>query len=278
MPEYPHAQALLEDARLRLDAYGSSAAALVVEGWDDKRVFLRHATRSQQILVAGGKRLLVAAREAADEDDAKRIIFFADCDYDVPLGKLSPSDGFIITTHADVESDLVSLGILQHVVTEFVASAVHGDTVVDLADVIRTRAVAVASQLGRIRLAAVQMGEPVEVEKLDLKKFRKEHSSYVDLEKMTLAAYGTTSGFVPVTDFAAAVEVCQPNYSACNGHDLVRAVADVMRRDFKARHATEDRIASSVRLSLHREQLDEWDVAARVRAWEDRMGRQVLIR
>lgn len=279
MPEYLSAQALLEDARLRLDALGSTEAAMVVEGWDDKRIFQRYARRPQQIVVAGGKRLLLAARDAADDDDAKRILFIADCDFDVPLGRLSPGNGLIVTTHADAESDLISLGVLEHVVVEFVAAAVHEDRAETLSEIVQRRAVAISSCLGQIRLAALGLGEALELERLDLRKFRLENTDQVDFGKLIRAAYGTMgSTSIPLPVFADRVYESVPSYSACNGHDLLRAIADVLRRDFKARDVTADRVATCIRLSFGPELFRQWAVAERVRLWEDRVGRWVLER
>ncbi len=279
MPEYSNAQALLEDARLRLDALGSTEAAMVVEGWDDKRIFRRYARRPQQIVVAGGKRLLLAARDAADDDDAKRILFVADCDFDVPLGRLCPGNGLIVTTHADVESDLISLGVLEHVVVEFVAAAVHEDRAETLAEIVRRRAVAVASCLGQIRLAALGLAEALKLERLDLRKFRLENTDQVDFDKLIRAAHGTMTGtLVPLAEFADRAYEAVPSYSACNGHDLLRAIAEVLRRDFKAQDVTADRVATCIRLSFGPELFGQWAVAERVRLWEDRVGRWVLER
>lgn len=279
MPQYLSAQALLEDVRLRLDAFGALEAAIVVEGWDDKRVFRRYARRPQQIVVAGGKRLLIAARDAADADDAGRILFVADCDFDVPLGRMSPGNGLVVTTHADVESDLIDLGVLEHVVAELVSVAIHEDRLGLLTAQVHERAVSLASRLGQIRLAGLAFCEALDVHRLELRKFRRQHSAEVDFEKLIRSAYTSTSDpQMSLTDFTKRVHASSPSYSACNGHDLVRAIADVIRRDFKGQGATEESVARCVRLSFSSDMFDRWEVATRVRAWEDAMGRMVLLR
>jgi len=114
MPFYPSAEALLSDAQLRIDQFGGGKGVLVVEGPTDKRLLSRLTVHRQQVLAAGGRRLLLRAHTVASETGVTDIAFVTDCDYEVSLGSLIPgSPSLFITTNADVEADLVSLGARQ---------------------------------------------------------------------------------------------------------------------------------------------------------------------
>src|SRR4051794_32970239 len=108
MPEYPSASALLEDIDLRLKKLPANRGALVVEGFDDKRLFKPLVLSGGQVVVSGGRRLLLAAHAMAG-DDLKRILFLTDCVFEVGLGRLRPATSLVITKNADVEADLLDL-------------------------------------------------------------------------------------------------------------------------------------------------------------------------
>ena len=124
MPFYVSAQALLADVRLRLDALGEESSVLVVEGHDDKRLFYTRMSASADVIPSGGKRLLRSALGVLLETDKGRVLFFTDCDYDVPAGILRGGPDVIITATCDVESDLIHLGILDKVAVEVVPQAI----------------------------------------------------------------------------------------------------------------------------------------------------------
>jgi hypothetical protein len=280
MSEYVTPETLLSDARLRLSALTSTAAVLVVEGWDDKRLFVQHTQRPDQVLVAGGKSLLLGTRDAADAVDLKRIVFFADCDYDVPRGTLHAGNGLVLTANADVECDLLSLGVLEQVVTELIPAVVRDDIAEEIAALILDRATPLAIDLGRIRIAAFAASESMRPQDLELRKFRALNTDRVDTPKLIRSAHGTADGgpVVSLQEFATICMEVPNSYSICNGHDLVRAVTDVIRRDFRMTAVNEDLVSRCLRLSLNRERFSTWSVAKRVRAWEDAMGVTVLAR
>jgi len=60
MPSYPSAEALISDAALRLDQFGSDYGVLIVEGPDDKRFLCSRTCYRQQVIAAGGRRMLVS--------------------------------------------------------------------------------------------------------------------------------------------------------------------------------------------------------------------------
>src|SRR4051812_7558087 len=98
MPDYGSAEELLADAELRADGLGPDFGILVVEGPDDKRLFVRHVVNSAQIVPASGRRLLLSAYERSSPEQRTKIIFVTDCDYEVRRGNLRGGPNLVITT------------------------------------------------------------------------------------------------------------------------------------------------------------------------------------
>src|SRR5262249_45079834 len=151
--------------RLRLDALGDESAVLVVEGNDDKRLFFPHLSSTADIVPAGGKKLLRAALESIRATDQGRVLFFTDCDYDVTAGDLRGGPDVVITTSCDVESDLISLGILRRVAIEVVPQAmIARDSPSKIEADVREHAERIALPFGRIRMAAQPLGVDLQLD------------------------------------------------------------------------------------------------------------------
>ncbi len=169
MAFYVSAEALLADVRLRLEGLGDHATALVVEGYDDKRIFYHRIASRAEVVPAGGKRLLRAGLAAISEKDRGKILFLTDCDYDVLGGTLRGGPDLVITNSCDVEADLIGLGILEKIVVEVVPGVVQNrDSATKVANYVRQCAELIAMPIGRIRIAAQPLGVDLELEKLDL--------------------------------------------------------------------------------------------------------------
>src|SRR6476660_7216731 len=100
-----------------LDAMPSSAAVLIVEGSEDRRLLVPTLPLGR-IIPATGKEPLLGAYRLLSPAEHARIAFIVDCDFDVPAGKLRGSPNLIITTHPAAETDVLDLGGLTGVVNE----------------------------------------------------------------------------------------------------------------------------------------------------------------
>jgi hypothetical protein len=109
MSQYPSPDALLADAYLRLDKLSSDLGILILEGSDDKRFFSPWSVDNRQLLVAGNKKRLLHAQERSTPDDSQRLLFIADADYDLLLGRCHPDSNLAFTANCDLECDLIEL-------------------------------------------------------------------------------------------------------------------------------------------------------------------------
>lgn len=276
MPEYISAQALLSDVRLRLDGLTPDSAVLVVEGWDDKRLFLKRVRYSQQVVVAGGRRLVLSAHSQATPRDRSRVLFMTDCDYEVTLDRMHAAAGLVLTTNVDVESDLVELGALRHVVAELVPEALRTDAVGDVADVIVARAAPIAEFIGRARYVALRDGIGLDTSSLNLSKFRVPGEATVREAKLVQRFASLSPALGTVSSLAEKVCSAPTGYVMCNGHDLVRAVTEVLRTDFKVQHCREKEVARLVRAGLDENSFMRWNVVSRILRWQEETGEGLL--
>jgi hypothetical protein len=278
VPEYTSAAGLLEDARLRLDALGDSAGILIVEGFDDRRVFAQKA-KPQQIVVSGGRKLLLAAHRALDADDLGRLVFLTDCDHEVSRGTLKGAHDLIITRNRDVESDLLELGGLRKVLLEVVPRACDSEHDLDLITTqVMTRITNLAEPIGRLRNALQSRGEELNLTNLDLSKVRPTGSDLVDVDRLVRTIVQRSHMVSTKPQDALNMVQSEPGgYRVCNGHDLLAALSHVLREDFNRGDAGTPHLAGLLRSTvLDSEIFEQWTVVRRIRAWQRSFGRFVL--
>jgi hypothetical protein len=280
--DYVSADALLADVRLRLDGLGDDAAVLVVEGADDKRVFYRHMAPLADVMPCGGKRLLRASLAAMLATDEGRILFVTDCDYDVLNGTLHGGPNMVITKACDVEADLIDLGVLEKLIPEVVPNAMGSKTSASkIATNARGYAEKVAEIMGRIRIVAQPIGVDLDFDNWDLLKFWDAKSGEPLAKKMhqaVLARLKRASVSISEADWMARIGDVSDDCAVCNGKDLIAAVQMVLHTRYKMNHKfSKEIIAGMMRLALDDAQFANWSVVTRIRAWEKRHGRALLL-
>lgn len=277
MPDYVNAQAFLSDARLRLEALGPESTLLVVEGNDDKRLFYSRISTSSDILPAGGKRLLRAALESIRDADKGHIVFFTDCDYDVPAGILHGGPDIVITTSCDVESDLISLGILDRVAVEVVPQAIASkESAANIGVDVRAHAEMLALPMGRIRMAAQPLGLELELDEVDFSKYWDKKAKAALVDKLYSVTWEHISKLSDVTydEWSARLDECPNNSMVCNGKDLAKGAQLVFRYMYKMDNkVTTEMLLMMIRLAVDDGIFESWPVVKRIRSWEGAHGR-----
>ncbi|MET7797054.1 hypothetical protein [Streptomyces decoyicus] len=277
MPEYQSAFDLLIDAELRADALGSGFGILVVEGPDDKRVFVRHVLNSAQVLPAGGRRILLSAHEKANAKQRKKMIFITDCDYEVRRGSLRGAPDLVITTLTDMESDLVSIGLLESIVLDLVPGALKSkDACGKAVDKLHELAVGIARPLGRIRMAAQPYGIPLAIDEIKIRKYWDVKTGEMDLGKLIIATHSKISEVLILEEWRRLVLATPDDRAMCHGKDLVRAISFVLREVFRVDAATPDTITRFLRIGMTDKHLSAWDLVRRVRKWQTENRRSIL--
>lgn len=281
MAEYPSAEALLADVRLRLDALGSKSAALVVEGHDDRRIFYHRVCVEAEIVPSGGKTLLRSALQALLPADKGRILFLTDCDYDVLNGSLHGGPDVVITEGCDVEADLVSLNLLEKVVVEYVPRVVHTKGAASkVATEVRCDAEAMARALGRVRVAAQPLGVDLNFEDFNHVKYWDESCKQPMFEKIQQEFLNRLNrGGVHLSreDWLTRIEATPDGFFICNGKDLISAARMILCLRHKMDHkVTNDILTRAMRMSIEESHLEAWTVVQRIRKWENRHSRLLL--
>jgi hypothetical protein len=279
MPSYVSAEVLLSDVRLRLDASSQDAGALIVEGPDDKRLFNRHASHSPLIVVTGGRKLLLSALEKATNLDKERMLFVTDCDYEVLFGHLTGGSDRVITENADVETDLVALGMLERIVEEVVPRALNSPTeAASITSEVLQRSTQFAQPLGQMRAVAQPLGIELDLSKLDFARHRVRNNVAVEVDKLYRTIHGRIreSGLTE-SEFRRRAQAMPNDYRMCKGKDLVRAIHFVLRKDYHVgADVTPEVIARMLRFGLEDARFESWEVTKRIRAWEGRTGSSIL--
>ncbi len=277
MPNYVSADALLADARLRLDALGADVGILVVEGPDDKRLFYGRALNPAQVLPTGGRGLLLASYEAASTADLNRILFITDCDYAVRAGELTGGHGLVITSGTDVESDLLALGLLPKIVTEIVPSALPANRVEYIANDALKLATALALPVGRVRMAARPLGVDLEFDQLDFSKYWRRGRSNLNVDKLMQVTGARLRASGCNADLGELVRKMPSDNGMCHGKDLLSALRTVLIQEHRVDNkVTADLLGVMLRLVLDDVRFEQWKVVERIRAWEAKTSANIL--
>jgi hypothetical protein len=282
VPFYVNAQALLSDVRLRLDALGEDSTVLVVEGNDDKRLFYRWIVATADIVPAGGKVLLRSALQAIRNEDKGRILFLTDCDYDVAAGMLHGGPDIVITATCDVESDLVSLGILEKLAVELVPlrAAESQEEAARIGTDVREHVETVAVPLGRIRMAAQTLGVDLKLEKMDLSKYWDRRNERLLWDKLTKVVLDHLREQVDISgeEWAERIVATPSDVKICHGKDMVNAAQYFFHILYKVDNkVTADMLMMMMRLALDQLFFEKWAVVHRMRKWETVHGRYLLL-
>jgi hypothetical protein len=273
--DYARGEDVLTEARLTYEGLGGRFGVLVVEGPDDHRVFADRCCRPDQVVVAGNKPRLLRALEARNDQDSRRILFVADCDYDIPLRRIRlPIPGFIVTHHADVEADCVELGAAARVVADFLPERKRSTPAVSA---VIDQAVAIAGAVGRFRMIAAKDGLPVRFDELQIRKFREPRSAEVDEARLgVILASRSTDVLLSGQELANLANGIEPDRRQCNGHDVLRALVRVLHDDHRIPLKELEGLPRMVRLSFSDEAFSRWSVTHRIRRWEQDVGKALL--
>lgn len=277
MPQYPNGAAALADARLRAGALGQGKGIVMLEGRDDVIVFAGRVTSLEAIVACGNKRILREAFQNAGELDRTRILFVADCDYDVPAGHLRPSQGLVLSRYTDREADFAQLGVIRGVCLRAIPAARTSETAANaIAAEVLAKAIDLAEVSGRLRFIASTRSIPFNFEEFQLRRFRRKSDGKVNATRVIDAVRQRSSGVsLKSEEIEALVEDCPNGAEVCHGKDLIQAVITVIHQDHGVSLKDLSFIPELFR-SVEDSVFEAWEVAGRIRKWEAETGRQLL--
>lgn len=265
--------AFLADVRLRLDALGREKGALVVEGGRDRRIFGRRVCSPALVVPAGSRQAVIEAHDRHDPDSNHQIAFLVDCDYEVPLGRLAPSEGLVISENADADVDLVSLTGLRAFTADVVPSALEGDEELEeTVSLLRGTAEDVAMILGAVRFVSARDNLGLSVNGLRLRKVVNPDGS-LDEERLLEMIVSRSRGVsLSPEDLRQLIGEVELRLSLCQGHDYMESIAVVLRRVFNINTYHVAHIETNIRLAVSDAEFDSWSVVRRLKKWEVAKG------
>jgi hypothetical protein len=274
--EYLSGADLITTAVLKLDTLGPDFGALLVEGEDDRRCLAARHVREEQLLVCDGKERLLEAYSANTE---ARIVFLADCDYDVPTGALNPEPNLVLTSNPSLETDLVASGVVGRVVQELVPRPRWHGTLDATAASVVDHAVRLAEPLGKLRYAAREQALPLRLNGIRerLRRYRRADGGG-DLRRMVdvLAGQAEQPNFDRDQLFATADSVVG-GLLVCDGHDLEEALKCVLKDDLGVSKELVGALPQLLRAFFDDAAFRSSDLARRLERWEETVGVRVLL-
>jgi hypothetical protein len=307
MIAYPRPEAFVQSIRLRRRGLPPTTAILVVEGITDKRALFPFLAPDVVVVPADGKDKLIRTFEELEAELRPGVLFLLDCDGGIEQ-RLKGHLDLIITTNRDLEADLMfELRALERVAYEHLSSFVEAPG--DLEPVV-SRLLADASVLtamiGIVQGAAVRLGFSMRVidartgdrRRLRLTDLQPVRSWLNDVASLELRDVANVVGQVvgwPRADkdavSIAAEEVGIINcarhdevrcfgcwkMSHCNGHLLTQATALAFDVYHRVRVDVKD-LDRALRIAADTTLIPEWDVARRIRRWEQAQKCNILLR
>lgn len=277
MPDYTSGSAALADARLRADALGRNQGVLMLEGRDDVIVFANRVESLQSVVACGNKRILREAFESSRSADRARILFVADCDYDVPAGKITPGNGLLLTKHTDREADFVQLGIVRGIALRAIPRSRKSETAADaIASDIFSKAIELAEVAGQLRYIAATSAMPLNFKELELRRYRDKKSGAVKLDGLIDAIRQRSPRVgLDIDALRALMDGAPVGVEVCHGKDLIQAITAVIHQDYGVKLSELAYVPELFR-SVEDSVFEAWEVVRRIRAWEDGTGISLL--
>lgn len=266
--------------RLRKHTCMDVVPMLIVEGPTDESLLAPHCAK--QVFAAGTRalveQLLVHLRDQpiAGCD----CVYLTDCDARGKSIALREERSLVVTTNCDMEADLVALGVAAKVLTEILPQDVAASEVV-------SAAIALAIPVSQVRRAAAQAGVTFkrsggarlalrDMAPTMLRDGLKSGLSTNDVMAVVSQALGWSSADV------SSVQGQLPTISAdfravCSGKDVLDAAWIVLRSRGVAGSLTAEALHRRVRSGFTADHVVGWDVAQRLRAWQESVGLELLL-
>jgi hypothetical protein len=278
VPEYANGDEVLTAALLRANALRGEYGVLIVEGPEDAGFFAPWCAKSPgQIVVARKSLALNAHRRMGPEEQAK-IAVVVDCD-----GSAGQYAGvaanLIVTTHNDLEADLMLVDGLQTAVTQLLAGGVTAERLEPIREDVVRRATAAAATVEALRQGASNVGVALrgDLRKLDVARFRERRAEVVHRDAALtelLRLHARSGGRALSADEVERVKRSSDGrvveLDACNGKVLLASASAVLHQDFAVPRIRLAGFGEMVRALVGADPLRREDlgVVRRLRQWE----------
>ena len=249
----------------------------MLEGRDDAVVFSGRVVSLESIVACGNKRILREAFDRVEDRDRTRILFVADCDYDVPAGRMHPDRGLVLTRHTDREADFAQLGVIRGVALRAIPAARASDSAADrtAADVL-LKATELAEVTGRLRYIAATKQIPLAFADLKLRRYRRKSDGSINraavVDAVRQRSHGVSHSSQEIMEL---LDGCPGGAEVCHGKDLVQAVTTVIHQDYGVSLKDLEFIPELFR-SIEDSVFEAWEVVGRIRRWEIETGIRLL--
>ena len=259
---------------IRLKRQLHKGCFVVVEGRDDRLFFKQFVDNSDcSITVANGKEFVIEVISILESESFPGIIGIVDADLDHILGNLSSIDNLVVLETVDLEALLIGSSALDRVLSEWGSAEKIAAFGKDVRETLLTSTV----WIGCLRLYSHR-------DELDLKLQGIRYRSFLDgellidvdrfvQEVLNRSQRPDLSKAGIVEELGSIHRSIENVWLICYGKDMVEILAFGLRSIIGTNNATDvstDRIMSGLRLSFHRDDMDNSKLGQELYDWEAR--------
>jgi hypothetical protein len=238
--------------------------------------FLAHPSTYQH-LVCRGKPTLISASEILESRATSRILAICDADYDRILENPVPAHVLMTDLH-DAEMLVCMTDAIDRVILERLH--LDGHTGVSLLTRIRNSALEAAQIIGKIRIENQRLGERLTFKRVDAGAFvqvdwRFDIDAYI--QALLDVSESATLTIQEIRHFGSERNLSTvPKEDLVNGHDLASLLDAYLSIPFGLEGEGREKLESSMRLALSRDEFEQAQLREHIRQWEVRHRVSVL--
>ncbi|MGY5120993.1 hypothetical protein ACWC2H_34965 [Streptomyces sp. 900105755] len=176
-----------------------------------------------------------------------------------------------------MESDLLALGLIESIILELVPRALESRASCNqITAKIRTRAERIALPLGRLRMAAQPLGIPLNLDDIKLSRYWDAKTGSMNFTRLVDAMHSKVSSVIDFNEWRKLVADTPEDIGMCQGKDLVRALAFLLKSEYRVDGASVEMVVRIIRASLTSHHLESWEVIRRIKRWQENNRRYLL--
>ncbi len=260
---------------IRLKRQSHEGCFMVVEGRDDRLFFKQFVDYSDcRITVADGKEHVIEVVSILETETFPGIIGVVDADLDHIEGSRSSNDNLVVLETVDLEALLIRSSALDRVLSEWGSI----EKISTFGGNIRETLVTSAVWIGCLRLYSYRYGLDLKMQGIRYRKFMDRESLAIEINSFVQEVLNRSQR--PELSRADIVEELRSihrslgsDWLICYGKDMVEVLAFGLRGVIgtnKAIDVSAERIKSGLRLSFHRDDMENSKLARDLYDWEAR--------
>ena len=257
-------------AEVKMTRMLHSGSFLIVEGRDDRKLWLALCRNDCDVVDGEGKNNVVGCIQKLDDEDFRGALGVTDDDYDSLMGKTLVSRNLVATETHDLECLLIRSPALERVLAEFGAPEKIDEFEKASGVDVRTALLDRALRFGRLRWAALKFELDINRDAIRVARFVSTETWEVDYDGLIRATLdGSSESENSLRGYVESLPDADP-WIIAQGHDMVRILRMGLRQALGEipNSIGPEQISSVLRAGFHSEHLYCTVLGKSVRNWE----------